>query len=153
MTNPFKISSLFSSEISFQIICRPLCFINLVVYSVHQKRRCRLLRVSQHSGRSFRTNILLTTPPHSNIRDHTFNFHFPITLENVTILNSCKSETDLHILKSLYIYKNNPVLNSSQLERSSSLILSINDTFVSFRILLPHPLLFHSNVLPCMLIS
>ena len=68
-------------------------------------------RVAQHSGRSFRTNRLLTTPPHSNIRDHTFNCHSPITLENFTILNSCKSETDLHILESLYIYKTNPVLN------------------------------------------
>ena len=73
-----------------------------------------LRRVAQHSGRSFRTNRLLTTPPHSNIRDHTFNWHSPITLENFTILNSCKSETDLHILESLYIYKTNPVLNSSQ---------------------------------------
>ena len=71
-------------------------------------------RVAQHSGRSFRTNRLLTTSPHSNIRDHTFNCHSPITLENFTILNSCKSETDLHILESLYIYKTNPVLNSSQ---------------------------------------
>ena len=106
MTNPFKISSFFSSEISFQIICGPLCFINLVAYSVHQKKGCRLLRVAQHSGRSFRSNRLLTTPPHSNIRDHTFNCHSPITLENATILNSCKSETDLHILESLYIYKN-----------------------------------------------
>ena len=71
-------------------------------------------RVAQHSGRSFRNNRLLTTSPHSNIRDHTFNCHSPITLENFTILNSCKSETDLHILESLYIYKTNPVLNSSQ---------------------------------------
>ena len=36
MTNPFKISSLFSSKISFQSMCGHLWYINLVVYSVNQ---------------------------------------------------------------------------------------------------------------------
>ena len=119
MTDPFKISSLFffkdklpkhmRASVVYKFSCVQ-CTSEYVGSTTHSLYR----RVAQHSGRSFRTNRLLTTPPHSNIRDHTFNCHSPITLENFTILNSCKSETDLHILESLYIYKTNPVLNSSQ---------------------------------------
>ena len=72
------------------------CTSEYVGSTTHTFYRC----VAQHSGRSFRTNRLLTTPPHSNIRDHTFNCPSPITPENFTMLNSYKSETDLHILES-----------------------------------------------------
>ena len=159
MTNPFKISSLFSSKTSFQSICGPLWFINFICVqctseymgpTTHSPYR----RVAQHSGSGFRTNRLVTTPPHSNIRDHTFNCHSPITLENFTIMNSCKSETDLHILESLYIYKTNPCFK----------LLPINDsdTFVSFIIVLPpHPppilcyftLMFFTQHISCFLLQ
>ena len=126
----------------------PLWYINLVVYSVHLSMRVPPRTPSTAELLSIVAEVsaltrLLTTPPHSNIRDHTFNCHSPITLEYFTILNSCKSETDLHILESQYIYKTNPGLNSSQ---SAHPLNIVNKRYLCLFYNYYSPFSFHSNI-------
>ena len=78
------------------------------------------VRISQHKGRSFRINSLLSCPENSKILDHSLNSGHPIIVNNFKILDSCKNN-DLRILESLWIHKLKPSLN----DRSSSAELSI----------------------------
>ena len=79
------------------------------------------VRISQHKGRSFRTNSLLSCPENSKILDHSLNSGHPIIDNNFKILDSCKNNDLLRILESLWIHKLKPSLN----DRSSSAELSI----------------------------
>ena len=74
--------------------------------------RALLTRVSEHKGVSCRTGRMLSTPPHSNIRDHVYSCNSPLTIDNFNILNFCNNSSDLRILESLYIHKIKPSLNS-----------------------------------------
>ena len=61
------------------------------------------IRICEHQGRSFRTGTLLTTPPHSNIREHLQKCNTTINSENFTILDTSPNISHLRILESLYI--------------------------------------------------
>ena len=92
MTNPFKISSLFffkdklpkhmRASVVYKFSCVQCTFWVCGCHHATPSTAELLSIVAEVS----RTNRLLTTRPHSNIRDHTFNCHSPITLENFTIL-------------------------------------------------------------------
>ena len=71
----------------------------------------RATRVAEHAGLSFRTNLPITTPSHSYIREHSYKCNSPVTLDNFSILNFSKNKTDLRILESLHIHKIRPKLN------------------------------------------
>ena len=71
-------------------------------------------RVSEHTGKSFRTGALLTSPPHSNIRAHALSCSSPVTIDNFNILATGNNNIDVRILESLFIYKIRPDLNDSQ---------------------------------------
>ena len=45
-------------------------------------------RIAEHTGRSFRTNSLLSHQPHFAIRDHTFGCNSPISINQFKIINS-----------------------------------------------------------------
>ena len=62
------------------------------------------VRISQHTGRSFRTNSLLSCPENSKILDRSLNSRHPIIDNNFKILDSCKNN-DLLILEFLWIHK------------------------------------------------
>ena len=67
--------------------------------------RVLCVRVAEHAGRSPRTNNhLLTSPPYSSIREHASVCDSPVSLDNFSILGSCKNVLDLQILESLYIF-------------------------------------------------
>ena len=57
---------------------------------------------------------LLTSPPYSSIREHASACDSPVSLDNFSILGSCKNVLDLRILESLYIFKLKPSLNNMQ---------------------------------------
>ena len=78
------------------------------------------VRISQHKGRSFRTNNLLTCPENSKILDYSLNFGHSIHDYNFKILDN-PHNFDMCILESLWIHKLKPSLN----DRSSSTELSI----------------------------
>ena len=78
------------------------------------------IRISQHRGRSFRTDQLLTPPEFSNIRNHAHENNYPIHDCNFKILDTCNS-FDLRLLESIYIHKKKPSLN----DQNSSTELNI----------------------------
>ena len=70
-------------------------------------------RISDHLGRSFRTNSLLSNPQYSAIREHSHNNDHPFTYTDFEILNSTPFRSDLVTLESLYISKLKPELNGT----------------------------------------
>ena len=70
-------------------------------------------RISDHCGRSFRTNFPLTKPSFSAIREHSHEKQYPITCDSFTILASTPFRSDLLTLESLYIHKMKPELNNN----------------------------------------
>ena len=123
--NDFSIGSLFKfkdrlppllrTSVVYQYSCGQ-CSSSYIGQTVKQLK----VRISQHKGRSFRTNSLLSCPENSKILDHSLNSGHPIIDNNFKILDSCKNN-DLRILESLWIHKVKPSLN----DLSSSAGLSI----------------------------
>ena len=70
-------------------------------------------RVAEHAGSSFRTNIPLSQPPHSSIREHTSICNSPISINQFKIIDSTSNLTELKILESLHIISRKPVLNNT----------------------------------------
>ena len=111
--NDFSTGSLFE----FKDVLPPgQCSSSYIGQTVKQLK----VRISQHKGRSFRTNSLLSCLENSKILDHSLNSGHPIIDNNFKILDNCKNN-DLRILESLWIHKLKPSLN----DRSSSAELSI----------------------------
>jgi hypothetical protein len=69
------------------------------------------IRSAQHMGVSYRTNLNLSKPQKSSIRDHCNNSKHNFNSDNFSILSSTFYPTDLRILESMYIYKDRPPLN------------------------------------------
>ena len=67
--------------------------------------------VAEHAGRSFITGSVLSVPPHSMVRTHSESCGVPVTLDDICIIGYSSSAIDLHILKSMHIFKLQPVLN------------------------------------------
>ena len=69
------------------------------------------MRVSEHAGRSIRTDNLILKPLNSSIRDHKFSCNPQISLQNFKIINYTKYHSDLRILETMYIRCEEPDLN------------------------------------------
>ena len=123
--NSFTIGSLFCfkdrlplmlrTSVIYQFSCGQ-CPSSYIGQTVKQLK----VRISQHKGRSFRTNNLLTCPENSKILEHSLNSGHFIHEHNLKILDN-PHNFDLRILESLWIHKLKPSLN----DRSSSTELSI----------------------------
>ena len=119
LVNNFKIGSFFSykdklskamqSSLIYQFSC-----VNCTSGYVGCSRRTLASRVAEHAGKSSRTGRALTTPPHSSVREHAETCGSPVPMNQFKILDFCKSNNDLCILESLYIYKLKPAINDSQ---------------------------------------
>ena len=119
LVNSFTIGSLFKFKDSLPLVSR-----SSVVYQyecsacqskyVGSTHRALGSRMSEHRGRSLRTDALLTAPVHSAIRDHCqHTCSVPVLPSNFKILNSCNSQIGLRILESLHIFKSSPSLNET----------------------------------------
>src|ERR1700755_29742 len=75
----------------------------------------RLLRtrICEHQGISFRTSLPLSSPPFSNIRNHTLSCHFLPLPKHFSVLDTHSDPVSLRILESLYIHNHKPQLNSN----------------------------------------
>ena len=69
-------------------------------------------RICGHIGISTRTNLPLSKPPFSAIRNHSEETDHPFTHRNFEILTSNPHRSDLLTLEALYIHKMKPSLNS-----------------------------------------
>ena len=78
-------------------------------------------RVCQHQGKSHRTGERLTCPVASSIRDHSLECDTPYTIDDFKILDQKRSNFNLRILESLYIFTKKPSLN----DKSSAFKLGI----------------------------
>ena len=72
------------------------------------------VRVAEHSGRSPRTNNLVSQPRISAIRDHAIRLAHSLSIDNFTMLGSNPSDFNVRILEYIFIYKCKPKLNSTQ---------------------------------------
>ena len=79
-----------------------------------KNKRLLQQRIDEHIGISTRTKKPLLNPPNSAIRDHQKYCNSDLTIDNFEILDSVKYHSDLLILESIYINKNNPTLNDKQ---------------------------------------
>ena len=77
---------------------------------IGETRKLMKVRMSQHKGRSFRTNNILNEPENSKIFEHSINFNHKISDNYFKIIDKC-SEFDLRILESIYINESKPTLN------------------------------------------
>ena len=120
LVNKFNINSFFRFKDTL-----PLGMRSSLVYSykcaqcasqyVGSTHRTLRMRVAEHAGRSYRTNRILASPPHSSIRAHCVDScEQPITLGNFNILDTKSNSFDLRILESLYIHRLRPELNDMQ---------------------------------------
>ena len=72
-------------------------------------------RIVEHAGRSFRSNSLLSHPPHSAIRDHTYGCNSPISINQFKMIDSTSNQLDLKILEFLLILSIKPSLNNANI--------------------------------------
>ena len=79
------------------------------------------MRAFKHIGLSFRTNLPISNPENSAIRDHSNLTKHPFLLQNFSVLQSASAEEDRKILESLHIKQLKPVLNI----QNPSLLLQI----------------------------
>ena len=119
LINSFNINSFFRYKDSL-----PTLFRSSVVYQykcatcgagyVGSTYRPLYVRASEHRGLSFRTQLPLSTPSHSSIRNHSVNTHNSLpNVDDFTIIGSNNHPISLRILESLYISKFKPSLNDS----------------------------------------
>ena len=121
LVNPFTIGSLFPYKDRM-----PMMLKSSVIYKyscahcasgtyVGSTTRAVYMRISEHRGRSYRTNSLLKTPTKSSIREHALRCKQGISDAEFTILaQEGGSETSLRMLESLFIIRERPSLNDMQ---------------------------------------
>ena len=64
------------------------------------------IRVDEHKEVSFRTGVHLTSPLHSDVREHSESCGAAVDLlDSFWILSTSSNELDLRILESLFIFK------------------------------------------------
>ena len=73
------------------------------------------IRIFEHKGVSCRTNMKITNPSYSKIRDHANECKHPISEQGFTIKYRAKNTFDLRIAESLLIIKEKPTLNCTEL--------------------------------------
>lgn len=73
------------------------------------------IRISEHKGVSYRTDMNITKPSFSRIREHAIECKHPISEQGFIIKYRAKNITDLRIAESLSIMKDRPELNGTEL--------------------------------------
>ena len=96
------------SEIVYSFSC-PDCQIRYIG-STHRNLK---IRISEHKGRSYRTGRPLSNPNFSVIRNHSREKDHIIRDEDFKILYR-SNHSDLRIVESLFIYKQQPQLNVNE---------------------------------------
>ena len=115
--NNFKIGSFFRfkdrlptpicSSVIYKFEC-PNCPVGEYYGSTY---RALKIRIDEHIGQSSRTGFPLSSPPQSEVRDHSIKCNFLLKFEHFKIVDYCNSAKDLRILESLYIKQCKPRLN------------------------------------------
>ena len=113
-TNNFSIGSLFKHKerlpvsMCSNIVYKYECLVCNNQYFGSTTRQFKV-RIYEHFGKSVRTNIPLTNPPFSSIREHCNSTGHPLVYDDFEIVD--RSQYNLRILESTHIVKNKPKLN------------------------------------------
>ena len=70
------------------------------------------IRISEHKGRSYRTNRVLLKPLFSEVREHAVENDHPISSDSFKLLAKHLNKYDIQIVESLFIHKKKPDLNN-----------------------------------------
>jgi len=97
------------SDIVYKFTC-PVC---LDGYIGSTSRNLKI-RISEHRGMSYRTNIQLLKPSFSTVREHSLESDHRYKEEDFKILYRARTANELRIAESLLIYKHKPVLNNQE---------------------------------------
>jgi len=97
------------SDIVYGFTCPDCC----VGYIGSTSRNLRI-RISEHRGRSYRTNAQLLKPSFSTIRNHSLERDHMYKNEDFKILYKARTANELRIAESLFIYKHKPALNNQE---------------------------------------
>ena len=73
------------------------------------------IRIAEHRGVSYRTNTQITHPSFSRIREHALSCNHKINEQDFSIMFRASCNSDLRIAESLFIMKDKPELNSTEL--------------------------------------
>jgi hypothetical protein len=71
------------------------------------------IRVSEHRGMSYRSNLPLSKLPHSSVRLHAEQWDVAVSESDFRILGSTSECSDSRILEPLHIFKRKPCLNNA----------------------------------------
>ena len=117
-TNNFQIKNFFKfkdtledclrSSVTYKFSC---CWCDATYLG--KTSRHLFVRESEHLGRSYRSNQILSSPPFSAIRDHAITTGHAINRENFSIIANAKSEFELNIKESILIKQMSPSLNNT----------------------------------------
>ena len=116
--NFFKHKDILPMELQSSVIYKYSCSCCNATYVGMTKRQLSV-RISEHTGRSLRTNRPLSKPPFSAIREHSEDHDHPIQKNSFSILSSRAIASELSIAESLFIVKEKPTLCSH--DRSTEL--------------------------------
>ena len=72
------------------------------------------IRISEHLGVSYRTNAQITHPSFSKIREHALSCKHTISEQDFNIKFRAQCNSDLRIAESLFIIKDKPELNGTE---------------------------------------
>ena len=73
------------------------------------------IRISEHMGVSYRTNTRITHPSYSRIREHSSTCKHVINEQDFSIRFRASCNLDLRIAESLFIMKDKPELNGTEI--------------------------------------
>ena len=72
------------------------------------------IRISEHKGVSYRTNLQINTPSFTKIREHSLANNHTIRDQDFVIKYRAKCSSDLRIAESLVIMEEKPSINSKE---------------------------------------
>ena len=114
VNRPSLIQDCLCSNVIYQFTCEDCSsfYVGSTIRSLHT-------RSHEHIGKSFLTGATLTSPPHSNVREHARKKKHSLSLENFRIIGRARSNDNIRLIESIFIRYLNPDLND--LESSMAL--------------------------------
>ena len=107
--NFFHVKDRQPSSLVSSVVYKYICSQCSATY-IGETRKQLKIRMSQHQGKSFRSNNKIPSLTHSKILDHALDFGHPVDENSFKIIDSCNN-LDLKVLESINIHKFKPSLN------------------------------------------
>ena len=110
--NLFKFKDVVPVELQSSVVYKYQCCCNATY--IGMTKRQLSVRISEHCGRSLRTNRPIAKPPFSAIRNHSETCDHPLLKTSFSVLASRTNDMELSTVETLYIIKEKPSLCSHE---------------------------------------